>query len=330
MRYLSRPRMMNMELTTACPLRCPQCYVSLDRVREMPLSVAKKYLRDGAANGIKYVNLAGGETLAYPHLDEVVQECRRLGLESAAAVSGAYAGRERLGRLIAAGVDEIYVSLNGSTEEVNRRTRDGYQAAVQAIVLLKELGFANTWINFVVHSVNAADLPSMAALGESLGVRGIALLALKPDSSHALNAYPTACQLRSLARFIKDYRGPLVLATEPCFSPLLALLGEGFFLNRNAGIERGCTAGRDMIAVTAEGRLAPCRHIETAEDFSDIKSYWENSAVLRSLRQVEDRREPPCLGCRYEKHCLPCMAAGLKLTGKLPCGWQECPLAGEG
>ena len=328
-RYLPQPRMMNMELTTACPLRCPQCYVSLEKVREMPLQVAQRYLRDGAASGIKYVNLAGGETLAYPHLYELVRECRRLGLESAVAISGAYADRERLGRLIEAGVDEIYVSLNGSTEEVNRRTREGYQEAVRALSLLGELGFANTWLNFVMHSVNAEDLPQMAALGESFGVRGIAILAFKPNAAHELPSYPTAAQLRRAARFIKDYRGSLILAPEPCFSPLRALVGERFFGNGNVGMERGCTAGRDMIAVTAEGRLAPCRHIDMAEDFPDIKSYWRDSSLLRSLRQVEERREPPCRGCTYEKNCLPCMGTGLKLSSKLPCGWQECPLAGE-
>ena len=35
---------MNMELTTACPLRCPQCYCSLEGGKHLDLETAMHYL----------------------------------------------------------------------------------------------------------------------------------------------------------------------------------------------------------------------------------------------------------------------------------------------
>ena len=67
-RAFFRPAQMNLELTTRCPLRCPQCYVSLNTGREMPLDTALYWLRDAAECGVKDINLSGGETLCYPQL----------------------------------------------------------------------------------------------------------------------------------------------------------------------------------------------------------------------------------------------------------------------
>ena len=115
---------MNLELTTRCPLHCPQCYVSLNNGREMPLDTALYWIRDAADAVVKQVNLSGGETLCYPHLTELIRECHKCGLDSNIALSGAYVTEEKLREFIDAGVTRIFVSLNGSTKEVNEKTLD--------------------------------------------------------------------------------------------------------------------------------------------------------------------------------------------------------------
>jgi hypothetical protein len=56
-RYLPAPWQMNLELTTKCPLHCPQCYVYLNNGREMPLETALYWIRDAAEAGVQHVNL---------------------------------------------------------------------------------------------------------------------------------------------------------------------------------------------------------------------------------------------------------------------------------
>ena len=289
-----RPVQMNLELTTKCPLHCPQCYVHLNTGEELPREEALYWLREAARSGVRHVNLSGGETLCYPYLDDLLRECRSLGLVSNIALSGAYVTRRRLGELLEAGADRIFVSLNGSTREINEQTRDGYELAIHALELLRELHFSQTTINFVMHRCNADDLGAMIELAERYEVKALVLLAFKPDAAHQLNSFPSAEQLRAAARVIKAYKGPVSVTAEPCFSQLRALVGKRFFVNLNTGVSRGCGAGRDGISVDVRGHLTPCRHLDVPEQTRSITDYWQNSAFLSQLRSMHESREEPC------------------------------------
>lgn len=321
------PHQMNLELTTRCPLRCPQCYVSLNTGKELPLDKALYWLRNGAASGVKNVNLSGGETLCYPYLNELIRECKKLSMRPAVALSGAYVTEGILRDMIEAGVDGIYISLNGSTEEVNSKTRDGYALAICALSLLRELEFPETYVNWVMHSYNAENFSDMLALCEKYRVKGLIILAFKPDSAHELKSFPSADQIQAVARTVKRYEGPVLVDAEACFSQMRAVLKDGFLMNVNRGVGRGCGAGRDGVSVNVDGKLTPCRHLEIAEDFQSIETYWRESEFLKRLRGVERNRATPCRGCQYEAFCLPCMAVGIKLHGDLNYGMSECPLA---
>jgi pyrroloquinoline quinone biosynthesis protein E len=321
------PQLMNLELTTRCPLHCPQCYVHLNTGEEMQLDTALYWLREGKKAGIITVCLSGGETLCYSHLPELIRECRKLGLTSAISLSGIYADKECLKGLIGDGVSEIFISLNGSTEEINRRTRDGYQLAIDALQNLKELGFEHTCINWVMSKENAQDLPDMISLCEQYQVKLLAILAFKPDSAYEWERFPSVAQMKEAARQIKAYRGPVEVAAESCFSQMRALLGRSALAgNLNRGIRRGCCAGRDQISVSVDGKLTPCRHLDVREEYDSILEYWEKSPFLAELRKVEDKRREPCLGCRYENNCLPCNAVGYKLQGEFTYGLTACEL----
>jgi pyrroloquinoline quinone biosynthesis protein E len=325
------PQLMNLELTTRCPLHCPQCYVHLNTGEEMELDTALYWLREGKASGISTVCLSGGETLCYSHLPELIRECRKLGLTSAISLSCIYADKACLRGLIDDGVSEIFISLNGSTEEINRRTRDGYQLAIDALQNLKELGFEHTCINWVMSKENAHDLPDMIRLCERYQVKLLAILAFKPDSAYEWERFPSAAQMEEASRQIKAYRGPVMVVAESCFSQMRALLGRSALAgNLNRGIRRGCCAGRDQISVSVDGKLTPCRHLDVREEYDSILEYWENSPFVAELRRVEDKRREPCLGCRYEHNCLPCNAVGYKLQGEFTYGLAACELGQRG
>lgn len=325
--FREKPRQMNLELTTRCPLHCPQCYVSLNNGREMPLDTALYWIRDAADAGVKQVNLSGGETLCYPHLTELIRECHKCGLDSNIALSGAYVTEEKLREFIDAGVTRIFVSLNGSTKEVNEKTRDGYELAIRTLELLQEIGWEKTVINWVMHECNADDFPNMISLAERYGAEILVVMAFKPDSSHQLDSYPTRDQMYSVADQIRQYEGDLKIRPEMCFSQMRTLVNRSFFGSYNYGISRGCSAGRDGISVTVDGRLTPCRHIEVKEEFDHIMDYWTQSEFLKELRSLEDKRREPCKGCQWEQNCLPCVAVGLKLHGELSYDMRECPVS---
>lgn len=320
------PVLMNLELTTKCPLHCPQCYCELSGGKNMELETALHWIKEAAENQVKVVNLSGGETLLYPHLETLVKACSDYGMEANIAISGYGADKKTLEKLIRAGVSQICVSLNGSTEEINSCSRDGYDLARKALEELKKMQYANTYINWVMHSSNADDFENMIRLAERYEVSGIAVMVFKPDAEKQRKSVPTAEQIYKIAKCIKEYQGKVRIEAEECFSQLRAVLGKRFFTNLNRGIEKGCGAGRDGFSVSVDGRITPCRHLEIEEEFASLRAYWEQSQVLKELRNVEEKIEEPCQKCCYKNYCLPCVAVNWKMNGRLYMGDASCRL----
>lgn len=320
------PVLMNLELTSRCPLRCPQCYCDLSKGKDLPLDTALYWIREAARSRVKTVNLSGGETMCYPGLYRLIQECRDLGMQANVAVSGWGIDRDSLRRLWDAGVWNICVSLNGSTKEINEKTRDGYELALRALELLDEMNFPRTTINWVMHSWGADDFPAMLTLAQTYHVQSLAVMMFKPDASHQLPSIPSQQQMRQVAQQIKAYKGPVHIDVEECFSQMRALVNQRFFVNLNRGPQRGCGAGRDGFSVSVDGKLTPCRHLELEENWATIAEYWEKSPTLQQLRGVEKAPRVPCDRCPLNKNCLPCMAANWKQRGELYMGDAACPI----
>lgn len=321
------PTLLNLELTTRCPLRCPQCYCDLQQGKDLPLDRALEVLRQAEENGVADINLSGGETMVYPHIYRLLEECFSLGLHSSVALSGYGVDKSSIQRMVDSGVGEIYISLNGSTEEISRATRDGHHLAIRALELLAESAFKNTAVNWVAHRGNIADFTKVAALCERFGVKRLVVIAFKPDAAHRMESAPDRRQALGLAQDIKRLQKDfpnLRIEVESCYSPLRALLSQKFFVNINTGISKGCGAGRDGVSLNVDGNFTPCRHLDFPEAVRNLRDYWYTSDVLRRLRAVENAPEEPCAQCRYGVYCLSCLAVNAKLHGRIVKADKSC------
>ena len=288
---------MNLELTSQCPFRCPQCYVpESEEVRELPLVQGLRWIGEAARTGIRYVNMSGGETLCYPYLTQLIRACAEEGMEASVSLSGALATPERLRSLVESGVTGLFVSLNGSTEEINRITRDGYREAIRTLDALQERGDAHLGINFVLHGSNAHDLPAMLHLCEEKGAEALVILQTKPDADGALKDVPDEDQLRRVADQIVQYQGPVAVIVDHCYYELRRYLPDAG-RHDAAGPGSGCGAGQTQICVNAEGMLTPCRHLDIPEKRNSIEEYLSCSPVLREIREhvAEEPSWRPCM-----------------------------------
>ncbi len=322
------PRTMNIELTTKCPLHCPQCYCSLTGGKSIALDTAIFWLNEGKQAGVEEVMLSGGETLCYEHLFELISEASKLGLKANVALSGVGFSQLVYDRLIASGVAGIFISLNGSTEKINALTRDGYSFAVAALRLLKENNYINTTINWVMHSSNADDFENIVNLAEQYNVANVVIIGVKPDSKHALLTIPTKEQIMRIKNFIISHKGKTRVFIESCNSPLLTYVCDTrLFGNMNVGKNRGCGAGRNTFSVNVDGLLSPCRHLDYFEKAASLKEYISNSSIIHALQQriVEPANEP-CYSCRFQDNCIPCAAINSKLEGNLDRSFNSCPV----
>lgn len=317
----------NLELTTACPLRCPQCYCTLEGGQHLKPEIAKRRIDEAAQLGAKILLLSGGETLCYPYLNDIIQYAKNKIPQIKVALSGVGFDQVAYEGLIKSGVTEISISLNGSTEQVNSLTRDGYSYAIRALKLLQENGYPNTVINWVMHSNNADDFPNLVSLAEEYLVMGILIIGVKPDSHNALHTLPTREQMENVSSFIKRYNGKLKLMIESCYSNMLAYHADTkLFGNLNVTKWKGCGAGRNGISVNVDGELTPCRHLLEVEGIERMEDYWRESSLIAKLRDIEMDTREPCTTCAYMRYCRHCAAINLQLNGEVYIGFEQCPM----
>lgn len=299
----------NIELTTYCPLHCKQCYCTLEGAKYISKEIAIRAMHQAADLGATHVELSGGETMCYPHLYELIAAARSVDLEPSIAISGWGINDSTVEKLIDAGIDSIYVSLNGPTEIINSVTRDGFQYSISALEALKKAQFHNTVINWVMHRNTANMLSEMIDLAEQYQVNGILIIEPMPTAKGELNTYPFREQLLRVAEMVKTNSGKVDLQIQHCFSPLLALASDNkLWGNSNRGIYKGCTAGIASCAIDVDGHYSPCRHLPIVEEFSDLKEYWKHSSYLQRLREMEYKRQDLCFSCRYAPFCRHCQA----------------------
>ena len=321
---------MNIELTNNCPLHCPQCYCPIEGGKDIDYRVAIHRIEEAAATGVKHIEFSGGETMCYPYLYDVVKAARSLGIAPSIAISGWHFDERTLEKLVDAGIDMIYVSLNGPTEQSNSLTRNGYSFAINALKVLQKCKFENTMINWVMHRSSVSFLPEMISLAESFGVGGILIIEPKPSAKGTINTYPTAEQMKYVANLVRQHGKSVELVIQHCFSPLLALASENrLWGNSNVGRYKGCTAGICSVAVNVDGDYIPCRHLDRqAECWDSLENYWNNSIVLRELRERSPSELPPCKNCRLKANCRRCPAIK-NISDCAHCvdNWN-CPLEG--
>ncbi|KUO78716.1 MAG: hypothetical protein APF81_20185 [Desulfosporosinus sp. BRH_c37] len=320
LRSAASPELVHFELTTRCPLRCPQCYCDLKTGKNMDRATLFACLDEAAQLKTKWIALSGGEALVYPYLIETLQHVHQLGMRATMATSGYGLTGERLEELKEAGIGWIFISLNGSTKEIHSLSRDGYQDGIRSLQLLRQTSL-NYGINWVARQDNARDFPKVVELARNYGVKVIAVLRLKPDSGKDTDNYLCGPEYAELAHYLQQYqdRSPFIYV-ESCYPHLRTAV-----YSNNPDSLAGCQAGRTIMAVDVNGRMRPCRHLPYPQEYSSIKKYWFESEVLAQLRNTEENIEEPCKSCSNLSNCRTCRASCLKFYGSFYAGERRCP-----
>lgn len=131
-------------VTARCNLACEQCnviYANAD-VREASTDEARMIAKNLAAIGVSVVLLTGGEPFARHDLPEIVRAFVEQGVHVRMQTNG-LASREKLAACIAAGANDISISLDslepGVQDTINGQVRDSWRRALASISNVAEL-----------------------------------------------------------------------------------------------------------------------------------------------------------------------------------------------
>lgn len=262
-----------------------------------------------------------GEPLAHPDIAEMVAQAKALGSRVELVTNGTLLTKERSRQLIDAGLDMLWVSLDGATPESYADVRLG-AALPEVLANLRDFsdarGHGGSYYYFfpdasvrpqlgivsVVMKRNIADLPSVIRLGNRVGATQFLVTNVLPYTADMCKEVLYSRALSDLACVPSSYRRELPRinidkdTTEPLFWTIRnghtltlagANLAEG--KDRCPFIEKGATA------IAWDGSLTPClpllhNHTSFMNDQQRVsKRYVIGNVVERDLSDLWNDRE---------------------------------------
>lgn len=321
--YFQYPRILQIEITTRCSLHCPQCYKDLREERDIDYEWLCGLLKGQKDYGLKAVMLNGGEPLLYPHILPLLQMLEEWQIRSNCFTSGLGIHKATAARL--RGLSNLFlnISLNGSMEEINALSRDGYAVALKAISCLNAEGIA-FGINWVARSDNVYDFPNVIELAEKYHANNILVVGNKINSNGFLESPLSLEELCHLNAIITEYEkgnGKIPVIIQQCYTDLSLLHGLSPY-----PINNGCSAGRIFCAINCKGQFMPCTHLPYYETYESINDYWTKSEILKQLREVTPKSLAGCSDCQKKDNCIFCRATERGTVRDLRSGRSHCIL----
>ncbi|MCX7746930.1 MAG: radical SAM protein [Clostridia bacterium] len=314
------PESLHIDLTTACPLACAQCYKDTSKGIVMSYESFTSIIKQAKNVGVFQIALGGGEPLSVKDLPRYVKYAASSGAACTVTTSGYGLTPDMLKQLTDSGLNHMQVSLNGSTKAVNSYSRDGYDEAIAALGLLSE-GNVLFGINWVARRDNIHDFKAMISMAKKFGADNINILRYKPSLKEDYDRFElTKGEFHSLVQDIKNAKG-IKLKVDSAFSNLLCTL----YGNRMNPLHAGCGAGRRFMMVDPMGRLKPCSHLSAVSEEQDILEYWRNSPDLFKLRNMEEIMDGQCKSCKYLYSCRGCRAICERIYNNMNAGEHNCP-----
>ena len=296
-------------VTERCGAGCEGCYVDATPDGHEPaISKIDETLDALAKAGVFVVAFGGGEPTTRADLGDIARSARKKGLSAVATTSGL--GLTDMQADALAELTAVNVSYDGAADDYAKvrgfRGATGAEAAIKKLVARG----VHVGVNVVLTRETFSRMRATALRAVSLGAREIQLLRYKPAGrarsldyfAKRLSPEQAAALGDEMAALVGDLDGrarvridcalvPL-LSTHPAFADADRLKRLGVF---------GCEGAAHLMAVRADGRLAPCSFAAPAEKTEFLKH--EDDPELARWRAWNAAPPEPCASCTLFSVC---------------------------
>lgn len=330
---LPNPLALIAEVTHRCPLHCVYCSNPLELAAASSELTTADWLHvftEAARMGVLHLHLTGGEPLARPDLEELVAAANKGKLYTNLITSGLGLTRERLKRLVDAGLDHIQLSFQDSQQE-----RADWIAGTKSLAHKIEVA---GWIrehriaftaNLVVHRQNLDHLEETLLFLEGLKPGRIEIAHTQYYGWALVNRsalMPTAVQLENALR--------VVAAAEERTKGTIRI--DSVIPDYYAQYPKACMGGwgRRLMLIDPAGKAMPCHAAGVIPGmvFDDVREHslqqiWNESSAFQRFRG-EGWMQEPCRSCdRRTEDFGGCRCQALLLTGDPAATDPVCSLA---
>lgn len=297
-----------------------------------------------------------GEPLMHPKTAEMITAVKALGFRAEMITNGTMLTERRSRQLIDAGLDLLWVSIDGARPESYADVRLGAELP-RVLENLKrfrrlrrpahrptpEIGIA-----FVAMARNIADLPEVLKIGKSVDAKHVSVSNLLPHTAEMEEEILYQRTLNNIAYlpspWLRRLNIPKMDFNEQTAEPLIAALNSGYnvtFAGNNLGeINNVCTfIEQGALTVGWDGRVAPCppllyHHVGYIRGYQrESFSHIVGDVHEQSLKNIWQSPEYEAYRDRVQRFAFaPCTSCGgceLLENNETDCFWNEAPACGS-
>ena len=309
-------------LTDSCNLRCSHCWISPHHSAKgdsgILLDLLKETIKEAKSIGLNTVKLTGGEPLLYHNIEALLYFLRDEDLTVSIETNGTLIGKKIAGIFQDVGINQVAVSLDAASEKIHdelRGVRGCFEKTVAGIKRLSEKDL-NVQIITTLQNKNRAELFELLKLCERLSVTSIKINHLLPFG-RATDAFRRGENLElndlvELQQWVYDNRDhfpdlEIIFDLPVAFRSIDEIKQKGIC---------ECQV-HNILGILASGEYCICGIGQTHPDLrmgnirsDSIRDVWENSAILKELREsLPSKLNGICGNCIFKFQCLGCCRA---------------------
>ncbi len=325
------------EPTNHCNIDCVTC---MRNMWDVPMGMMSEATFEQIAAGVEALErplavtfMGIGEPLANPRTPQMIKRLKELGCTVEMVTNGTLLNEKRSRRLIEAGLDVLWVSMDGATPESYADVRLGAHLP-QVIENLKrfrqlrrpshhptpEIGLA-----FVAMKRNINDLPAVLELGKRLGVTRVSVSNLLPHTADMVDEILYEKTLNSItylpSPWLRSLNLPKMDFNEITGEALLKAFFSGYNVtfagNNLGGANDVCTfIESGAMAIGWNGDVSPCpplvhthdgylqgykrtsyQHIIGSIRERDLLDLWRDPEYVAYRDRIQSFAFAPCASC---------------------------------
>ncbi len=324
------------EVTNRCNLECRTCirngwHEQLGQMARATFSCVIDALRQFSPPPTIFFG-GFGEPLAHPGIVEMVAQAKALGGRVELITNGTLLTKDMSLRLIAVGLDMLWVSLDGATPESYADVRLG-AALPQVLANLKafrdarrpdpDFATPHIGIAIVVMKRNVADLPAVLRLGEQLGATRFVVSNVLPYTQgmcqEALHPHVLSNFVYSPSRYRLEL--PKMDVSQITRQALYEVMRGGLSISLAGGDLAGANdrcpfIEQGVAAIAWDGSVSPClsllhSHVSFLHDQErvsrryvvgkvterDVRDLWTAPEYVAFRERVQSFDFSPCTAC---------------------------------
>lgn len=320
-----RPRIVSWNVTAACNLRCPHCYLDAGRrwSGELTTEEGLRLIDQIAEAGTELLILTGGEPLLRRDLPALACHAAGKGISVVLGTTGTLLTPARARTLKESGVAAAGISIDSldpTKHDAFRGLPSAWHRAVQGIEACRKEGL-EVLVHTTALNMNQQEIPDIIRFAHDHGVRAFHLFFLvctgRGEQLTDLSPQEYEILLSILLDAQEQY--PDMMVRARCAPYIARLAAERGMPPMGSA---GCLAGTSYCRITPTGDVTPCPYLPTKagnvrrRDFGEI---WESAPVLAPFRAPQRRLAGKCGQCSFsqgdEPLCVGCRARAFSLAG---------------